>query len=67
MMTDLNKKNFYREVLEHLEEVEELFDEHDFDLENYSEDDGAELEEHDALVRFINLIRDAKNIAEENS
>lgn len=65
-MTDLNKKNFYREVLSHLEEVEELFDEHDFDLDNYS-DDGEEVEEHDALVRFINLIRDAKNIAEENS
>ena len=64
-MTDLNKKNFYREVLTHLEEIEELFDEHDFDLDDVDYD-GDDIEEHDALVRFINLIRDAKNIAEEN-
>ena len=63
-MSDLNKKSFYREVVHHLEEIETLYDEHDFDEDDDNQDDD-DFDAKDSLTRFINHVKDAKVIAEE--
>jgi hypothetical protein len=62
-MTDLNKKNFYSEVISLLEEIEEIYEDHDLADEEYDSED----DEQDKVKSFIEHIRDAKAIAEENS
>lgn len=64
-MSDLNKKSFFQEVVHHLEEIESLYDESEFEHEEIDDSDEEAYKERDALERFINHIKDAKQIAEE--
>ncbi|MDF2435394.1 MAG: hypothetical protein JWP44_5025 [Mucilaginibacter sp.] len=64
-MSDLNLKSFYNDVITHLEEIEALYEEHEFEEDDDEGEEGSEEQlEHDALKRFINHIRDATEIAE---
>lgn len=65
-MSDLNLKSFFTEVLPHLEEIEALIEEFDFDsVEDYSGEDGSAAHaEQDVLIRFLSHINDSKEIAE---
>jgi hypothetical protein len=65
-MSDLKHKNFYEEVMEHLDGIESMIEDHEFDVDNidFDEEDETARAEQDDLVRFINHIRDAKTIAE---
>ena len=67
-MTDLKKKHFYEEVIELLEEIEAAYDDAEFEVDDdYADDEEADsFAENDALIRFINHVKDAKKIAEEN-
>lgn len=67
-MTDLKRKHFYEEAIALLEEVEALYDDAEFEIdEDYADDEDADnFEENDALIRFINHVKDAKSIAENN-
>jgi hypothetical protein len=65
-MTDLNKKNFYSEIIPLLEEIEEIYEDHDFDEEYDDGDDGTKYKKDD-VKSFIEHIRDAKELAQENS
>lgn len=65
---DLNKKHFFKEVANFLEEIDALYEDHEFDIdESALDEDSEEFEVEDALVRFMNHIREAKEIADANN
>lgn len=66
---DLQKKNFYTEALNHLEEIIALYDENFEDEDEISEEDMDQkyYDDKDALKSFINHIKDAQDIANEHS
>lgn len=67
-MSDLNKKNFYADVISHLEEIEALYEEYDFENDDEEYEEGTEEKnEQDLLIRFINHIRDAVQISNSES
>lgn len=65
---DLIKKNFFKDVVNFLEEIDALYEDHEFDIdESALDEESEEFEMEDALVRFMNHIREAKEIADANN
>jgi len=65
---DLNKKNFFKEVIAMLEEIELQYEDHEFDIdESALDEESEEFEMEDALVRFMTHVREAKEIADANN
>ena len=67
MSDDIQKRHFYRDVITHLEEIIELYEEAEFAEEEADEDDQVAFDEKSKLDTFINMIRDSLILAEENS
>jgi len=62
-MSDLKKKNFLRDAQHLLEEIITLYEECDFEVNDYDDEDGAR--EQELLVQFISHINDAMEIAQQ--
>lgn len=66
-MSDIQKRHFYRDVITHLEEIVELYDDSELGEEEIDDSDDEALTEKSTLDTFIAHIRDALETAEEHS
>lgn len=65
-MSDIKRTHFFEEVTAILEEIEAMYSDAEFEVdEEYLDEDSDSYASDNALLRFINHVRDAKQIAEK--